>query len=145
MSDLSEWIKERRRIHNAATEGPWYKTPNDRILSESVQWPEGDDYDVAGGLGRDGAVVEAIHDFDGNAITDAHNTLPALLTAVENVLELHKPVERRKWWAGRWEKKTVCEECTSMVNELAEWEHEETEVEYPCPTVQAIEGASNHE
>lgn len=94
MSDLNEWLKERRTIHNAATEGPWYKTPNDRILSESVQWPEGDDYDVAGGLGRDGAVVEAIHDFDGNAIADAHNTLPALLTAAENVLEAIAQIDR---------------------------------------------------
>lgn len=122
MSDVNEWLKERRDIHDAATEGPWYKTPNDRILSESVQWPEGDDYDVAGGLGRDGAVVEAIHDFDGNAIADAHNNLPALLTAVENVLELHQRVPNST--SALYPNPL----CTCGQN-------------HPCPTVRAIEGA----
>lgn len=126
MTDMNDWINERRRIHDAATEGPWYKTPNDRILSESVQWPEGDDYDVAGGLGRDGAVVEAIHDFDGNAITDAHNTLPALLAAVEKVLELHHG-ERDEY--GCW----TCRFCSHI---------QQAKILYPCATVRTIEGAT---
>ena len=136
VSDLSEWIKERRAIHDAATEGPWavdgpaQAGPDDSL----VVYPKND----AGAI----AYVQPAWD-DADSIVDAHNNLLTLLAAVENVLELHKPVERRKWWARRWEKKTVCEECTSMVNKLAEWEHEETEVEYPCPTVRAIEGAIN--
>ena len=85
---VKAWVEERQAIHAAATDGPWYKTPNDRILSESVQWPEGDDYDVAGGFGRDGAVVEAIHDFDGNAIVDAHSNFPRALDALNSVLKV---------------------------------------------------------
>lgn len=128
MSDVNDWLKERRAIHNAATEGPWYKTPNDRILSESVQWPEGDDYDVAGGLGRDGAVVEAIHDFDGNAIADAHNTLPALLTAVEKVLELHTKSPGVRWYGIPRADKS---EHYCMADREA----------WPCSTRRAFEGA----
>ena len=118
---VQQWIEERRGIHSAATDGPWYKTPNDRILSESVQWPEGDDYDVAGGLGRQGAVVEAIHDFDGNAIVDAHNMLPRALNALEAVIELHKAV----FDIHDPDARAYCNECGRR----------------PCATIQAIEGA----
>lgn len=71
--------------------------------------------------------------------------------ALSKVLELHKPVTHREWigkvWrdqtGSEWKETTVCEECTRLVNELAEWEHEKSYVPYPCPTVQAIEGASD--
>lgn len=135
MSDLNEWIKERRAIHAEAIEeaaraiwdndDPEGESPNENFEDEPKWSQERYRQSAAAALEASGASA----------------TLPALLTAVENVLELHKPVERRKWWAGRWEKKTVCEECTSMVNKFAEWEHEETYVDYPCPTVRTIEGA----
>ena len=63
--------------------------------------------------------------------------------ALSKVLELHKPVKYRDY-TGRYRREnTACEECTRLVNKYAEWEHEETYIEYPCPTVQAIEGASD--
>ena len=122
---IKQWIEERRAIHEAATDGPWYKTPNDRILSESVQWPEGDDYDVAGGFGRDGAVVEAIHDFDGNAIVDAHTNLPRALDALNAVLELHG-------LNLDFDGTPYCKGCSIPYEVTTTW---------PCPTIQAIEGA----
>ncbi|WP_167197993.1 hypothetical protein [Brevibacterium pigmentatum] len=128
MSDtVKSWVEERQAIHAAATDGPWYKTPNDRILSESVHWPEGDDYDVAGGFGRDGAVVEAIHDFDGNAIVDAHSMFPRALDALNAVLELHVKE------TGGTPDGGVADVCSCGVSY------------WPCPTVQAIEGAINGE
>lgn len=120
---VNSWIEERRAIHAAATDGPWYKTPNDRILSKSVQWPEGDDYDVAGGFGRDGAVVEAIHDFDGNAIVDAHTNLPRALDALDAVLKMHHR-ETVGTLAG-----DVADGCSCGMHF------------WPCPTVHAIKEA----
>lgn len=125
---VKSWVEERRTIHTKATDGPWYKTPNDRILSEGVQWIEGDDYDVAGGFGCKGAVVEAIHDFDGNAIVDAHNMFPRALNALEQVLELHQPMGVFTGFVP------VCAECADIGGGDVAWS---------CPSVQTIEGAIN--
>lgn len=101
MSDVNEWLKERRTIHSAATEGPWETSSAER---------------------------------------DAFYNLPTLLTAVERVLERHRPVrgETRR-------SPDVCAECDELIGEpgydcggVVDW---------PCPTVQdlksAIEGATN--
>lgn len=77
MSKIEDWIAERRRIHDAATEGPWVHDEYTGV--EGIVYP-------------DTAFAEAVADCgdrdDSAAIVDAHNTLPALLTAVEQVLEL---------------------------------------------------------
>ena len=67
-------------------------------------------------------------------------SLPKALTAIRAVLELHKPVKHRDYTGSDRRENTACEECTLLVNKYAEWDHEETYVEYPCPTVRAIEG-----
>ncbi|MCF2588941.1 hypothetical protein [Brevibacterium sp. UCMA 11752] len=87
MTDLTEWIKERRRIHDAATEGPWAKEEDeawgDTYASLSIQRVgEAWDSDPAH------ACCDPLDGENVLAIVDAHNTLPALLTAVENVLEV---------------------------------------------------------
>ena len=100
MSDLTEWIKERRTIHENATQGGAWETSS--------------------------------------AERDAFYNLPALLTAVEKVLERHRPVrgETRR-------SPDVCAECDELIGEpgydcggVVDW---------PCPTIQdlslAIEGA----
>lgn len=157
---IKSWIDERKAIHAAATDGPWYKTPNDRILSESVQWPEGDDYDVAGGFGCKGAVVEAIHDFDGNAIVDAHNvTVPTALSIVEAVLELHRAETTYQNVSEcenededhEDERHTESEDGTPICLDLPDYaacrscQVDGEPVEWPCATVQAIEEAINDE
>lgn len=88
MTDLTEWIKERRRIHNAATEGTWaidgpaQAGPDDSL----VVYPKND----AGAI----AYVQPAWD-DADAIVDAHNVaVPVLLTAVENVLEAIAQIDR---------------------------------------------------
>lgn len=79
MSDLNEWLKERRRIHDAATRGAWETSSAER---------------------------------------DAFYNLPALLTAVENVLELLSPhyesQVRREAKFGRKGSACVCEVCRAM-------------------------------
>lgn len=89
MSDLHEWLKERRSIHDATPRGVWELSSAER---------------------------------------DAFYNLPALVTAVEKVLELHKP----EFFSTKYERGKevgelhVCMEC---------------EMYAPCPTACAIEGA----
>ncbi|SMX76636.1 hypothetical protein [Brevibacterium antiquum] len=122
MSDLNEWIKERRRIHDAATEGPWEadgfvdEYQGEDVIRLSI-WsgpPSSEDSPV---------VVHSIRSHENTEfILDAHNTLPALLTAVENVLELHQRVPNST--SALYPNPL----CTCGQN-------------HPCPTVRTIEGA----
>lgn len=119
MSDMTEWLKERRTIHNAATEGPWaIGSWRDRTFQHHMT------IEPEVGSRTIGDVTDD-HQGNATAIVDAHNTLPALLTAVENVLEVHQPkylVSHGEWIPG------YCKECYS---------HDWT---WPCATVRAIEG-----
>lgn len=115
MTDMTEWIKERRRIHNVATGGVWVHDEYTGV--EGIVYP-------------DTAFAEAVADCgdrdDSAAIVDAHNTLPALLTAIENMLKLHQPeylIRDGEWGPANC---AVCEPWT-----------------WPCATVRAIEGAIN--
>ncbi len=61
-----------------------------------------------------------------DALTDgAIHDVPALLAAVEAVLELHQPYITRSAWQ-------TCNEC---------WNSGTAEIVYPCPTVAAIRTA----
>ena len=91
MSDVNEWLKERRTIHDAAPRGAWETSSAER---------------------------------------DAFYNLPALLTVVENVLELHTRIVTDRHVAGPT---AVCEQC-SEDRMFALW---------PCETVEAIERAIN--
>lgn len=123
VSDLNEWLKERRTIHNAATEGEWWrhecKPCADRGSEDLSIWSEDDP--VAQWLDSGNPNQRA----DRDAIVDAHNTLLTLLTAVEDVLELHQPkylIRDGEWIPASC---AVCEPWT-----------------WPCATVRAIEGAN---
>ena len=59
----------------------------------------------------------------------AHFDIPALVAAVEAVLELHKEVQ----WAESW---PTCIHCN---------DGEGSPLAYPCPTVQAIQSALGEE
>lgn len=70
---------------DAATEGPWEATPNDRIVSSTKTWPEGDPYDVAGMFGHKGAVVEGCRTPDAEFIAHAREDVPRLVAALKAV------------------------------------------------------------
>lgn len=118
---MNEWLEERRRIHNAATEGPWaidgpaQAGPDDSL----VVYPKND----AGAI----AYVQPAWD-DADAIVDAHNVaVPVLLTAVEKVLFKHTRVVTEQHIDGPT---AVCEQCSEdRMFQL-----------WPCETVRAIEG-----
>ena len=75
---------------------------------------------------------ESIASLD-RAMTDAHSMFPRALNALEQVLELHKPEAFED--AYSMQSGFMCESCYDP--DKNEW------VEWPCPTVQAIEGAIN--
>lgn len=119
MTDLTEWLKERRTIHDAATEDaarvlwehddPEGESPNENFEDEP-KWERERLKQAAQ------AVLES---------SDAHNTLPTLLTAVEKVLERHH-WERDEY--GCW----TCRFCSHI---------QQAKILYPCATVRTVEGA----
>lgn len=117
MSDMTEWLKERRTIHDAAvdiSEGAWFACR----------------YQVGAGndLGDPDEIVGTLNAKDyATAIVDAHNTLPTALCALEKVLELHQPINGFVGDPSHWE----CNVCGD----------ERGPKPYPCPTVRSIEGA----
>lgn len=124
MSDtVKSWIEERRAIH-AAAESPWWTT---RDLQPATVF-------AGDGSAEDIAVLTTFEHIDAAAIVDAHNTFPRALDALSAVLELHKPFE----WSFGYEPIKSCRACAGFgaAQDNAEW---------PCATVQAIEGAINNE
>ena len=94
-----DWLKARRELEQAATEGPWeWDEPSD------YDWPDGDQSlrapkarDEGGegvlilyGWGYDASGIEARSE-DRSFIADARTALPRALDALEKVLALHQP------------------------------------------------------
>ena len=118
MNDIKQWIEERRGIHAKATPGEWEE--------DAVSGLEGCVYLADGSYE---CVADAMSTDDAGPIVDAHNMFPRALTALEAVIELHKPLG----YIGR-DGETVWDECEHCYG--AGW---------PCETVEAIEGAINGE
>lgn len=87
---IETWIDERKRIHAAATEGPWEADLDQHGETRGV-WPTrpGGETIIGAYVAADGfdSVGYALgSDEDLTAIVDAHNHLPALVAMVEAVL-----------------------------------------------------------
>ena len=125
MSDAKTWVEERRAIHEAATEGPWVAEysgeTGDCVIPHDAQSTR-----------EAVAVTRLFHrTADANAIADAHNNLPHALDALNAVRELHVRDSLMR---------DYCSECSDFGTDDSPVM---SVVEYPCPTVQAIEGALN--
>lgn len=131
MTDVTEWIKERRRIHGAATPGKW----EDRLDDLTDEMRVVQEHEYVREIAWTGEVFGEYDRVNAVAIADAHNTLPALLTALEKVLGLHKPFE----WSFGYGPVYSCEECSRLGGNPGK----EDEAEWPCPTVQTIERVIN--
>ena len=116
MNDVQQWIEERRAIHAKAAEGPWEFEPDD-----TDDWTVVDGVNDYIGHSPDDGVRAGFEQGDATAIVDAHNMFPRALNALNAALELH--VKGYETAGVHW-----CSEC---------------ETKWPCPTVQAIEGAIN--
>ena len=111
---------------NAATEGPWVTyTVTPHMGSEVLTAPrEGEDY-------GDYVVPEYIDMDNAEFIAAARTDVPALLDALEKVLELHQPVTDGMGFTedGYGGISPACSSCGTS---------DEYAVPYPCPTVTAI-------
>ena len=119
MNDPRETLNRIRAQADAATEGPW----------TGIRYPDGFLGRVIGGNGF-GVAEDFSDDADAEFTAAARTTVPALLDALEKVLELHPRVVvlHADPEFGRMEDDAICGAC--IVNhEAADW---------PCPNVRAI-------
>ena len=117
MTDPREALARIRKQADAATEGPW------ELLGDG-EYVSGPGILVAP---DDGGVTSA----DAEFIAAARTTVPALLDALEKVLELHQPVTDGMGFTedGYGGISPACSSCGTS---------DEYAVPYPCPTVTAI-------
>ena len=130
MSDVKAWIEERREIHRGGWNGKWSWSLNDTDLATLRATGGHVDFDLI----RDDEFRGPSEVLD--EIVDAHNvTVPRALSALDSVLELHVPKTRYglDYYSGQY----PCVECNMSDQEGL------NPTPWPCPTVQAIEGAIN--
>lgn len=94
------------------------------------------------------------------SVSDAHNNLPRALTALDSVLEIHRPVHQVfSWQAGGTTSYDPCETChgkagkpgdyecgcwsdRDLVHTCAECRDDKgRDIDWPCATVQAVQTA----
>lgn len=120
MSDtVKAWIEERRAIHAESTDGPWVAEysaeTGDCVIPHDAQSTR-----------EAVAVTRLFHQTaDANAIADAHNMFPRAMGALNAVLELHRRA------VDIFEPLEFCAACSTN----------QRTVEWPCPTVQAVQAA----
>ena len=124
MTDPREILARIRKQADAAREGPWdYQRGHDT--------PSG--WFDAYVLGADGeSVVSEAFDGDAEFIAAARTTVPALLDALEAVLEIHQDGGESQGYlddGSYGDMPHCCTECGSLGEYGVLW---------PCPTVEAI-------
>lgn len=116
MTDPRETLNRIRKQANNATEGPWQTDTSAHVLTVDntpnfVALCADPDYSDAGVP-------------DAEFIAAARTTVPALLDALEKVLELHHPIPGTTTDRHGVRDTTFCDHCLHPA--------------YPCPTVEAI-------
>lgn len=132
MSAAEQWIRDRRALLEAATEGPWSAADeHGDVPGSTPAWCVSQMHPGFEAMspkdGYVGDVADTPCPEDAALIADSRTSLPKAVHALEAVLELH---HRRKWTRmrdfqhfGQTEFPDQCDRC---------------HVEYPCLTVQAI-------
>lgn len=125
MSDaITGWIKTRREMEQAATEGPW------QFQHWGGQNQNGDYAESILFDGHGETLVYGLPDDDGEFITASRTAMPALLDAVESVLRLHESGDMTCYSPSHTNPDTQCPECRVICAECYE--------DFPCTTVTTI-------
>ena len=148
----ADWIAERARIEQAATDGPWFQDSDDPGLVWGEQRSDGNGYWslFASETGHDATAQPQ----DAEFIADARTALPKALSALEAVLKLHEPVavyaQADECECGNedhtiieseqgddlcWDTPTGEQRCGECLDEDGGY------IDYPCPTVVLIREA----
>ncbi|MGR6089000.1 hypothetical protein ACU4IU_00390 [Brevibacterium sp. CSND-B09] len=152
MTDVKSWVEERRATHAAATEHlyfqHWGGQNQNGDYAESILFDERDGEELTRGL----------PDADGEAFVDAHNMFPRALDALNAVLELHasdmlyENVDRcenyNEYHVDDFHTESedgveICMGRPTGVRVCRSCQADGEPVDWPCATVQAIEGAIN--
>ena len=126
MTDPRETLARIRKQADAATEGPWEHEPppgpGEDPMRPICVYPK-----------EDGGTLAYVQPLEADAASRsaARTTVPALLDALEKVLELHQPVTDGMGFTedGYGGISPACSSCGTS---------DEYAVPYPCPTVTAI-------
>ena len=128
MPDLNHLLGQIDRLDQQATKGPWEKlgsTVESNGTYEDVITTEVDCSSYCYG-GRGGGVLK---DKDAEFIALSRTALPTLAQTVRAVLELHEPIDDHIHLRAK-----ICSHRYCVDEAL-------DQMEYPCPTVQAITDA----
>ena len=119
----ADWLAERRRIEQAASEGPWEHEGVGEIiqhfsLPEPATVVSTDVACMAYCYGGSAAGVE--RDEDADFIADARTALPKALNALESVLALHwgEPYAQGPGYCAECEHQWPCETYTAITEAL---------------------------
>lgn len=121
--ELGAWLDHTQQLDQAATEGPWE-------AGDASLWGDDDGVPQAAVLARGGPITwddhagDVFKPADAEWIVHARQALPAATAAIRAVLDLHQPEFPRL-------STPYCTVC----------EFEELNLEWPCPTVKAMQGA----
>ena len=135
----ADWLAERRRIEQAASEGPWEHEGVGEII-QHFSLPEPATVvstDVACmGYCYGGSAAGVERDEDAEFIAHARDDVPALVAEVrrlraieQRVRALHRPVDIEP-------SETICGECSYRVPNG----RFQPVVDHPCPTIAALDG-----
>lgn len=172
---VTERLAEIRARAEAATDGPWGHWPEAgdiEVFKADPAHPNTPGMSPTGGehilasirprLGWGGEIYERTgrrpggDEPDAEFIAHARTDVPALVKALEAVLEEHRPVHRIFSWSSGIRDEEPCPDCHGKagVHDCGCWADEDITyscatcrtdrgggVDYPCPTVQAINEA----
>lgn len=148
--NATERLAEIKARAEAATEGPWDYQPWSQYALPSGDYAESI---LLANASDDGEIIRGLRDEDGEFIAHARTDAPALVAALEAVLELHRPVHRIFSWSSGIRDEEPCPDCHGKagVHDCGCWADEDMTyscatcrsekgggVDYPCPTVTAI-------
>ena len=113
----ADWIAERARIEQAASEGPWEHEGVGEII-QHFSLPEPATIVSTDVYGGSAAGVE--RDEDADFIADARTALPKALNALESVLALHwgEPYAQGPGYCAECEHQWPCETYTAITEAL---------------------------
>lgn len=122
---INDYINERVRIHDEATEGQWETSQNEGKEATTFLESEWDEVLVHDerGTGHMREEYSWIKRADATAIVDAHNEAPKAWAALKAVLEIHENNEG---------------ECLKCVKGMDVFESGLVHESWPCPTVVAV-------
>lgn len=156
---IEAWLAERRRIHAAATEGPWEAYEGPCREPANILTPQHTPIPMINGCCDGDGYLD--NPADVVSIVDAHNHLPTLVAVVGMVLDRHRPdalyqtadqcenddeehQDSRHWEAE--DGTLLCEDLPAGITQCRTCRYDDGEPEdWPCAELRALEAVIGDE